>query len=250
MLTNPWARVSWMSRARRWRSARRPPSRSAAASSLRVASSCSISSRRSWLCSMIRVIRARTGCRTRPRAAAPIAPGSPQRPARDQHLAPDDRGAERDRRFRDGLGQAQVAEDLQVEDQQQREVDEVDPGQQEPQPEHPGQVDHDQPWPLLLDPEPPEREVPGGQGLATQPDQRPALAGAGRVEQGQEQGQGEQAVEGGVPDPRTGPRRRPRARARSPAGRSSSSPPLRMDGTRGRGGWGAPDGGSAGQPFG
>jgi hypothetical protein len=57
MLTKPWARVSWMSRASRWRSASRPDSRSAAASSLRVDSSCSMSSRRPALCSMMRVIQ-------------------------------------------------------------------------------------------------------------------------------------------------------------------------------------------------
>jgi len=76
----------------------------------------------------------------------------------------------------------------------------VDPGEHEPEPDQTGQVAEDQPGPVLVDPEPPEGEVPGGEERA-EPEQRPAVVGGGRVEQGQAGGQAEQAVEGGVPDP-------------------------------------------------
>jgi hypothetical protein len=173
----------------------------------------------------------------------------PQRPARGQHLPPDDRDAEGDRR-RDGPGQAQVAEDLRVQHQQQREVHRVDPGQQEPERQQPDQVDQDQPGPLLVDPEPPEGEVPGRHEHA-EPGQRPALAGGRRVEQGQGHGQDEQAEQGGIPDPGVlVPGIDPALAALLAQPAAPLVAASGCDGTRGRGRWGAPDGGSAGQPFG
>jgi len=171
-----------------------------------------------------------------------------QRPTGRQHLHPDDRDAEGDRR-RDGQGQGQVAEDLGVHDQQEREEDGMESGQRDPDRDQPDQVDDDQPWPPLAHPQPPEAEMPG-RGQCGQPGQHPAVAGAGRVEQGRDQGQPEQAVEGGIPGPGVlvpGVDPALAALAVQPALLSSL---LRDDGTRGRGPWGAPVGGSAGQPFG
>jgi hypothetical protein len=172
-----------------------------------------------------------------------------QRPSRHQHLPPDDGDAEDDG-GRDGQGQAQVAEDLRVQHQQEGEEGGVDAGQDEPEAGQPGQVDQDQPGPLLANPEPLEPQVPAGQERA-QPEQRPALAGGRRVEQGQGRGQRDQGVDGGVPDPAM---LVPGVDAAGGALVAQPDAPLfgcpaamvRDAGPR----RGAPDGGLPGQPFG
>jgi hypothetical protein len=145
-----------------------------------------------------------------------------------------------------------MAEDLGVEDQQQREVGGVEPGQGEPEGEQADQVDQGQRGPVLAGPEPLGRQVPDDDQRGQAGD-RPAVAGGAGVEQDQRRGQGEQGVEGGVPDPGVlvpGVDRGAPALAALAVQPALLSSLLRDDGTRGRGRWGAPVGGSAGQPFG
>ena len=94
-----------------------------------------------------------------------------------------------------------MAEDLRVQDEQEGEEGGVDPGEHEPGPQQPGQVDQDQHRRCSSIPSRRNASCQAARHEHAQSGQGPALPGGRRVEHGQDQGQGEQAVEGGVPDP-------------------------------------------------